>query len=104
MEEFSHNIRPEPVQKMVTKKRSGQPGFEEKFQEASVAVDFIELKIGFHDFFVIKQYIDTGQDYVVPSWLDVDNKKKTVKIAASPTRNDASSQIEEQLIVELYSK
>jgi len=27
-----------------------------------------------------------------------------VKVVASPSRNDASSQIEEQLIVELYSK
>jgi ribosomal protein S4 len=40
----------------------------------------------------------------VPSWLDVDNKKKSVKIIAEPARGDASSQIEEQLIVELYSK
>ena len=53
---------------------------------------------------VVQHTIDTGQDYVVPSWLNVDNKKKTVKIASSPSRNDASSQIEEQLIVELYSK
>ena len=41
---------------------------------------------------------------VIPSWLNVDSKKKSVKIAVAPTRNDASSQIEEQLIVELYSK
>ena len=53
---------------------------------------------------IIQHTIDTGQDYVIPSWLDVDSKKKAVKIASAPTRNDASSQIEEQLIVELYSK
>ena len=68
------------------------------------AGDVIEIKNASQDLIVIQHTIDTGQDYVVPSWLDVDNKKKTVKIAASPTRNDASSQIEEQLIVELYSK
>ena len=53
---------------------------------------------------IIQHTIDTGQDYVIPSWLDVDSKKKSVRIASAPTRNDASSQIEEQLIVELYSK
>ena len=66
--------------------------------------DVIEIKDSRQDLIVIQHTIDTGQDYVIPSWLDVDNKKKSVKIAASPTRNDASSQIEEQLIVELYSK
>jgi len=34
MEEPGRNFRPEPVQKMVTKKGSGQPSPEEKFQEA----------------------------------------------------------------------
>ena len=33
MEESGGNFRPEPVQKMVTKKGSGQPSPEEKFQE-----------------------------------------------------------------------
>jgi ribosomal protein S4 len=46
----------------------------------------------------------TGQDRVIPSWINVDNKNKSVKVVASPSRSDASSQIEEQLIVELYSK
>ena len=68
------------------------------------AGDVIEIKDSSQDLIVIQHTIDTGQDYVIPSWLDVDSKKKIVKIAASPTRNDASSQIEEQLIVELYSK
>ena len=49
MEEFSHNIRPEPVKKMVTKKRSGQPGFEEKFHEA----EKVRLFEKNHDPFVI---------------------------------------------------
>jgi len=34
MEEPGRNFRPEPVQKMVTKKGSGQAIPEEKFQEA----------------------------------------------------------------------
>ena len=67
------------------------------------AGDVIEIKDSSLDLIIIQHTIDTGQDYVTPSWLDVDNKKKTVKISASPTRNDASSQIEEQLICLLYT-
>ena len=66
--------------------------------------DTIEIKDASKDLIIIQHTIDTGQDNVVPSWLDVDNKKKSVKINAEPARGDASSQIEEQLIVELYSK
>ena len=33
-----------------------------------------------------------------------DEKKKNIEVLNQPTRNDASQQIEEQLIVELYSK
>ena len=66
--------------------------------------DLIEIKDASQDLIIIQHTIDTGQDNVIPSWLDVDNKKKSVKINAEPSRGDASSQIEEQLIVELYSK
>ena len=66
--------------------------------------DVIEIKDASKDLIIIQHTIDTGQDNVIPSWLDVDNKKKSVKINAEPSRGDASSQIEEQLIVELYSK
>ena len=66
--------------------------------------DVIEIKDASQDLIIIQHTIDTGQDNVIPSWLDVDNKKKSVKINAEPSRGDASSQIEEQLIVELYSK
>jgi len=66
--------------------------------------DEITIKDSSKDLIVIQHTIDTGQDRVIPSWIDVDNKNKSVKVVASPTRSDASSQIEEQLIVELYSK
>ena len=66
--------------------------------------DMIEIKDSSKDLIIIQHTIDTGQDNVIPSWLDVDNKKKSIKINAEPSRGDASSQIEEQLIVELYSK
>ena len=53
---------------------------------------------------IVQHTIDTGQDNEVPSWLSVDNNKKTIEVLSLPSRGDISHQIEEQLIVELYSK
>lgn len=39
-----------------------------------------------------------------PSWMEVDGSQLTGKIIALPTREDVSFQINEQLVVELYSK
>jgi small subunit ribosomal protein S4 len=52
----------------------------------------------------IQHAIDTGKDKIMPEWIIVDINKKTIDITSTPSRNDASSQINEQLIVELYSK
>jgi len=38
------------------------------------------------------------------SWLDVDDKKLTIKVTGQPTREEAEPGIEEQLIVEYYSR
>lgn len=40
----------------------------------------------------------------VPDWLKVDRKKITVSITGSPSRDDAEPDINEQLIVEYYSR
>lgn len=39
-----------------------------------------------------------------PAWIDLDKENMRGKISALPTRSDISSDIDEQLIVELYSK
>ena len=38
------------------------------------------------------------------SWLKVDRKKRTVKVTGEPTREEAEPDINEQLIVEYYSR
>jgi small subunit ribosomal protein S4 len=38
------------------------------------------------------------------SWLTVDSKKQTVKISALPARDDAEEGLNEQLVVEYYSR
>lgn len=40
----------------------------------------------------------------IPSWITVDRKKFNVKVTATPTRDDAEPDINEQLIVEYYSR
>jgi small subunit ribosomal protein S4 len=40
----------------------------------------------------------------VPSWLDVDTDALTVRVAAQPTRTDIQVPLNEQLIVEYYSR
>ncbi|MBA3547701.1 MAG: 30S ribosomal protein S4 [Nannocystis sp.] len=39
-----------------------------------------------------------------PAWLELDKEAMRGKISQAPTRSDVSSDIDEQLIVELYSK
>ena len=39
-----------------------------------------------------------------PKWLDYDANTVTAKVAAAPARDDIDLPVEEQLIVELYSK
>lgn len=40
----------------------------------------------------------------IPAWLTVDRKKVSVTVSGLPTRDDAESDINEQLIVEYYSR
>ena len=40
----------------------------------------------------------------IPAWLSVDRDKLEGKVLADPTREQIDTPIEEQLIVELYSK
>ena len=66
--------------------------------------DKLELKDNSINMISIQHSIDTGKDRIVPEWIKVDTDKKVVFIQSMPSRNDVSSQIQEQLIVELYSK
>jgi small subunit ribosomal protein S4 len=41
---------------------------------------------------------------ISPKWLEVDKQNATAKVVALPARDDIDFEIQEQLIVELYSK
>ncbi len=52
----------------------------------------------------VQHAIDTIGDRGIPEWLEVDADNKKVTVRDLPTRTQVDTQIQEQLIVELYSK
>jgi len=52
----------------------------------------------------VKSALELSAQRGVPAWLEVDSSKMEGKFKAKPERSDLSSEINENLIVELYSK
>jgi len=52
----------------------------------------------------IKENLDFTKDRDVPKWLEFSRPQLSAKIARLPEKEDIPTAIEEQLIVELYSK
>jgi small subunit ribosomal protein S4 len=65
--------------------------------------DEIVIKDRSKDLIVIQHSVDT-QDRVVPDWLVVDTDQRKISVSAHPRRDQIDTDINEQLIVELYSK
>ena len=51
-----------------------------------------------------KQIIEATAGRVTPTWLDVNKDTQTAKVVRMPNKEDLDYEIEEHLIVELYSK
>ncbi len=51
-----------------------------------------------------KEIIETTKGRVVPLWLDMDKEASSAKVVRLPKREDIDYEVEEHLIVELYSK
>jgi small subunit ribosomal protein S4 len=65
--------------------------------------DVVTVKERSIELFPIQQAIDTI-DRPSPEWLDVDQGALKVTVSLMPSRQQIDTQIQEQLIVELYSK
>lgn len=52
----------------------------------------------------IKAVIEANSARPVPQWIDVNRDQLTAKVIALPTRDQIEAPVEEQLIVEFYSK
>jgi small subunit ribosomal protein S4 len=65
----------------------------------------IELRIGQKMNDLIKENIQiSAKEKSVPEWLSVDNQNHKITIKRLPTKDDITIPMQEQLIVELYSK
>ena len=66
--------------------------------------DVIAVKENFRDSVQCKNLAEALQTKNVAKWLDVDKNNLVAKVVALPARDDIDFEIDEQLIVELYSK
>lgn len=71
----------------------------------SVAVgDVIALKDAIVSNVHVQKAVEISRSRGVPTWLQLDQDKPQGKVLALPTRQDLTMPIQENLIVELYSK
>ena len=68
------------------------------------ADDTINVKVKENSAKFIKDNIEISKERSAPGWLKINNDKLEVKILRLPEKEDIQQPIQEQLIVELYSK
>ncbi len=66
--------------------------------------EVIEVREGHKDMKNILEARDTSASQATPAWLEMDRDNFRAKILTMPRREDIALPIQEQLIVELYSK
>ena len=52
----------------------------------------------------IKSLVENMESLTAPAWLELDKTNVAAKVVAMPKREDIDYEVEEQLVVELYSK
>ena len=68
------------------------------------AGDVVSVRENFRSSAKCKSLVEGLQTKTAPKWLDVDKTTLTAKVVALPERDDVDFEINEQLIVEFYSK
>jgi len=66
--------------------------------------EVIAIKEGSRSSEKFKAVLEATSGRLVPKWLDVDTANAQAKVVALPTREDIDFEVNETLIVELYSK
>jgi len=66
--------------------------------------DVIAVREGSKENEMFKEILEVTGSKVVPKWLETDQEKLKGTVLAAPDREDIDLQVEEHLIVELYSK
>lgn len=68
------------------------------------AGDVVTVKDRSKDIIMILHAVDTAGDRLVPEWIDVDMERRQIIIRELPSRAQIDTAVQEQLVVELYSK
>ncbi len=68
------------------------------------AGDVIAVREGSRDLTKIKGLLEAQASKLTPKWLEVNKENGSAKVVALPAREDIDFEINEQLIVEFYSK
>ena len=66
--------------------------------------DLVEIKTDDKSTAAIKANVETTKERKVPGWLAVDTANLAIKVVRVPTREDVTFTVNEQLVVELYSR
>jgi small subunit ribosomal protein S4 len=66
--------------------------------------DLVEIKTDNKSFAAIKANVEVTKERKVPGWIEVDSANLKIKIVRMPTREDVTFTVNEQLVVELYSR
>ena len=66
--------------------------------------DIIEIKTDNKTLDNIKINVETTKERKVPGWLEVDKPNLKIKVVRPPMREDVTYTVNEQLVVELYSR
>ena len=66
--------------------------------------DVVAVAPKYHDLLPIKEALIQSERFEVPGWLEVDIEKLSGNVISLPSRDQISGDINEQLIVELYSR
>jgi small subunit ribosomal protein S4 len=83
---------------LINNKRVNIPSYQVKVG------DTVEVKQGSRDATAISEAMETVIRRGIPSWIELEKGNFKGKLLAFPNREDLTMPIQEQLIVELYSK
>jgi small subunit ribosomal protein S4 len=66
--------------------------------------DIVEIKTDNKSLSSIKANVEVSKERKIPGWLEADPANLKVKVVRVPTREDVTFTVNEQLVVELYSR
>ena len=66
--------------------------------------DVVTVKDRSKEIIMVQHAVDTAGDRLIPEWLDVNIDQRQVTVRELPNRAQIDTNVQEQLVVELYSK